>query len=169
MHRKPHKTNTGRIDLDHTAPGMGVSSDGMEAGIPWKVFSTHGIPTAKIYKYATFWVNHFSRFVYFTLHETKRAEELLKSKQGFEDFTAHYGVSISRIWADNGVYIAKIISDNCLLLCCWRSLAERYCQALHRESGLLHLHHSSSCNDEMATNCYLIYVALCTVSHGKFS
>jgi hypothetical protein len=41
--------NTGYIDLGCTAPGMGVSSDGMEAGIPGKVFSTHRTPTTKPY------------------------------------------------------------------------------------------------------------------------
>jgi len=88
MHRKTHKTNTGHIGSEHTAPGMGVSSDGMEAGIPGKIFSTHGTPTSKSYKYATFWIDHYSKFVYVTMHETKCAEELLKSKLEFEDFAS---------------------------------------------------------------------------------
>jgi len=71
MHRKQHKTNTGHIGHDHMAPGMGVSSDGMEAGVPGKMFSTHGTPTTRTYKYATFWIDHYSKFVYVTLHESK--------------------------------------------------------------------------------------------------
>jgi hypothetical protein len=113
MHRKSHKTNTGHIGANHTAPGMGVSSDGMKAGIPGKVFSTHGTPTTKTYRYATFWIDHFSKFVYITLHDSKRAEDLLKSKLEFEEFAARYGVNISHIRADNGAYTAKILADDC--------------------------------------------------------
>jgi len=113
MHKKSHKTNTGHIGAEHTTPGMGVSSDGMEAGVPGQVFSTHGTPTNKTYKYSTFWIDHYSKFVYVTMHATKRAEDLLQSKLEFEDFASRYGVSISHIRADNGAYTAKILDHDC--------------------------------------------------------
>jgi len=48
------------------------------------------------------------------MHESKKAEELLRSKHEFKDFAATYGVSIKNIRADNGVYTAKMIFDSCL-------------------------------------------------------
>jgi hypothetical protein len=113
-HRKTHKGNTGNISADHTKPGQGVSSDGMEAGTPGRVMTTHGIPLTKKYRYCSFWIDHFSKFVYVTMHESKKAEELLRSKQEFEAFAARHGITISNIRADNGVYTAKLFQDDCL-------------------------------------------------------
>jgi hypothetical protein len=113
-HRRTHASDSGHISAQHTAPGDGVSSDGMEAGVPGRVMTTGGSPSIKKLKYCTFWIDHYSQFVYVTMHESKKAEELLRSKHEFEDFSARYGVSIKNIRADNGVYTAKIIHDSCL-------------------------------------------------------
>jgi hypothetical protein len=87
-HRKTHKSNTGSISSEHDRPGQGVSSDGLEAGTPGKVMTTHGLPSTKRYRYCSFWIDHYSRFVYVTMHDSKKAEELLKSKLEFEAFAA---------------------------------------------------------------------------------
>ena len=50
---------------------------------------------------------------YVTFHESKRAEELIRSKLEFEDFASCYQVKIKNIWADNEVYIAKPFQDSC--------------------------------------------------------
>ncbi len=112
-HKRSHKADVGHISAQHSAPGDGVSSDGMEAGCPGRMMTTHGLPSSRRYKYVSFWIDHFSRFVYVTMHETKRAEELLKSKIKFEEYSARFGVHIKNIRADNGVYTAKIIQDSC--------------------------------------------------------
>jgi hypothetical protein len=60
----------------------------------------------------TFWVDHYSQFVYLTIHENKKAEELLQSKLEFEEFALKHGVNIKKIRADNRVYTAKNIQDS---------------------------------------------------------
>jgi hypothetical protein len=47
------------------------------------------------------------------MHETKKAEELLRSKLEFEEYAAHFGINIKNIRADNGVYTANIIQESC--------------------------------------------------------
>jgi hypothetical protein len=113
-HKRTHKTDTGHIAKHHHAPGEGVSSDGMEAGCPGRLLTTHGLPSTRRYKYCSFWIDHFSQFVYVTMHETKRAEELLRSKLEFEEYAAKFGINIKNIRADNGVCTAKVIQESCL-------------------------------------------------------
>ncbi len=150
-HRKTHKSNTGSISADHTKPGQGVSSDGMEAGTPGKVMTTHGLPSTKKYRYCSFWIDHFSRFVYVTMHESKKAEELLRSKQEFEAFAAQHGMTISNIRADNGVYTAKLYQDDCakkqqcLTFCAvgahWQNgIAERFIGSIVQRARTILLH-----------------------------
>ena len=113
-HKKSHLADVGSITNTHLAPGDGCSTDGMEAGTPGRIFSTSGSPSPRRYKYVTFWVDHYSRYVHITMHETKKAEELLGSKNDFEDFASRHGVRIKNIRADNGVYTAKTIQASCL-------------------------------------------------------
>jgi hypothetical protein len=96
-HKRSHKSDTGKIAKNVKAPGDGVSSDGMEAGCPERVMTTHGLPTTKKFHYCSFWVDHYSQFIYVTMHETKRAEELVRSKHEFEDFASRYNVKIKNI------------------------------------------------------------------------
>jgi hypothetical protein len=112
-HKRSHKSDTGHISANHLAPGDGVSSDGMEAGCPGRMMMTHGLPLSWRYKNVSFWKDHFSQFVYVTMHETKKVEELLRSKLEFEEYSAHFSINIKNIRADNGVYTAKIIQDSC--------------------------------------------------------
>jgi len=112
-HRRSHAADTGHIGRLHSEPGTGVSSDGMEAGVPGRMMTTGGSPSSKTVKYCTFWIDHHSHFMYVTMHDSKRAEELLSPKHKFEDFATRFGVSIKNIRADNGVYTAKIIHDSC--------------------------------------------------------
>jgi hypothetical protein len=113
-HKRTHKTDTGHIGKHHQAPGDGVSSDGMEAGSPGRMLTTHGLPSTRRLKYCSFWVDYYSQFVYVTMHESKRAEELLRSKLEFEEYAARFGINIKNIRADNGVYTAKVIKDSCM-------------------------------------------------------
>ncbi len=113
-HKRSHKSDTGHIAKHHLAPGEGVSSNGMEAGCPGRPMTTNGLPATRQYKYVSFWIDHYSQFVYITMHEIKKAEELLRSKHEFEEFAAKFGVNIKNIRADNGIYTAKIIQDACM-------------------------------------------------------
>jgi hypothetical protein len=86
--RKPHKAHLGHIGKHHEGPGQGVSSDGMEAGVPGRPFTTKGLPSKKRLRYVSFWIDHYSKFVYASFHETKASNELLSSKAEFESFAA---------------------------------------------------------------------------------
>jgi hypothetical protein len=48
---RSHKSHVGHISANHHRPGDGVSSDGMEAGTPGRIFTTKGSPTTKRYKF----------------------------------------------------------------------------------------------------------------------
>jgi len=150
-HKKPHLADVGSISKDHLAPGDGVSTDGMEAGTPGRVFSSSGLPSPRKYRYATFWVDHYSRYVHVTMHETKKAEELLRSKADFEAFAARFNVKIKNIRADNGVYTARTIQTSCLVeqqtlsFCAvgahWQNgLAERFIGTIVQRARTLLLH-----------------------------
>jgi hypothetical protein len=66
-HKRSYKRNIGKISDGHTAPGQGVSSDGMEAGCPGHVMTTHGLPSTKKFCFVSFWIDHNSHF-HFSTH-----------------------------------------------------------------------------------------------------
>jgi hypothetical protein len=90
-----------RLGGGHTKAGQGVSSDGLEAGNPGRPLMTKGQPSN------VRWVDHMTSFIYVTFHRSKAVNELLKSKQEFEQYAAMYNVKIKTIWADKGVYTAQ--------------------------------------------------------------
>jgi hypothetical protein len=160
-HKRSHKSDTGKIAKNAKAPGDGVSSNGMEAGCPGKVMTTHGIPTTKKFRYCSFWVDHYSQFVYVTMHETKCAEELVRSKHEFEDFVSRYNIKIKNIRADNGVYTAKLFQESCTkhqqsltFLCRWGTLAEWNRRAIYWEHNTTCPNHSTPCDVSLATICH---------------
>ncbi|MFN9981848.1 MAG: hypothetical protein ACK53Y_18125, partial [bacterium] len=103
-HRKSHERTTNAIAGPCTAPGQGVSADQLEAGCPGRIPTTKGLPTLKRYKYCNLWIDHYSRFVYPTFHDSKHASELVASKREFQAYAARFQVTIRKIRADNGVY-----------------------------------------------------------------
>ncbi len=72
---RTHKSHTGHISSSHNWPGARVSSDGMKAGIPGRPVTTQGSPSTLHLKYVSFWVDHYSHYVYATFHPTKAAHE----------------------------------------------------------------------------------------------
>ena len=111
--RQSHTKHTGSITSKDTAPGHGVSADQMEATIPGLLPTNKGAPTNRRYLYCNFWVDHYSDFTFVTMHETKQAAELLKSKQEFETFAARYNIQIKAYRADNGAYAASTFRIAC--------------------------------------------------------
>jgi len=86
------------------------------------------------------------------------AEELLGSKNDFEDFAARFGVRIKSTHADNGVYTAKTIQTSCLnnqqnLSFCaigahWQNgIAERFIGTIVQQAQTLLLHAMSKWPD----------------------
>jgi hypothetical protein len=92
-----HKADKGSITAQHLYPGAGVSADQLEAGCPGRLPTTRGLPTTKHYKYCNVWIDHFSRYIYPTFHDSKEASEMVSSKKEFQAFAARYSVKIKAI------------------------------------------------------------------------
>jgi len=76
--RRPHNKATGGITANASHPGEGVSADQLEAGCPGRIPTTKGLPTTKRYRYCNLWIDHATRFVFPTFHETKHANSILE-------------------------------------------------------------------------------------------
>jgi hypothetical protein len=150
-HRKNHAKMTQLIAATCTYPGQGVSADQLEAGYPGKIPTTRGLPTHKRYKFCNIGVDHYSRYVFPTFHETKHASELIASKRSFDTFTAKYNIRIEKIRADNGVYLSAPFQFACdvdnqgLSFCAigghWQnSVAERHIGVITETARTLLLH-----------------------------
>jgi hypothetical protein len=112
-HQKQHASDKGSITKDHVKPSDGVSADQMEANYPGKLLTTKGLPTHKHYKYCNLWVDHYSRYIFPTFHETKDAKEMIQSKLDFQTFAARQNIKTKSIRADNGVYASTIFQADC--------------------------------------------------------
>ena len=89
-----------------TRPGQVVSVDQLVSPTPGFIAQMTGILTTKRYKYATVYVDHFSKFSYLYLQKTGTAEETVEGKQAFERYAAENGVKIEHYHADNGIFRA---------------------------------------------------------------
>jgi hypothetical protein len=93
-HQKSHKSNIGLIACGHTKPGQGVSSDDLEANTPGWSLTTKGQPSTTHYKYASFWVDHMSSFIYVTFHSSKAVKQ--QQNLNFCPVGAHWQNSIAK-------------------------------------------------------------------------
>ena len=66
-----------------TRPGQVVSLDRLVSPTPGLIAHMTGILTKKHYKYATVFVDQYSRLSYLLLPKTATVEETLNAKQGF--------------------------------------------------------------------------------------
>ena len=149
--RRSHTKCTSPIDAQHTKPGNGVSADQLEAGCPGIVPTNKGSPISTKYHFCNIWIDHYSRYIFLTMHQRKDAKEMLSSKQSYEAFCRKHGVTIKRIRADNGVYASQAFEASCdsqsqqLTLCGvgshWQNgIAERCIGALQAAARTILLH-----------------------------
>ena len=90
-----------------TKPGQVVSVDQLVSPTPGLVAQMTGKLTTKRYKYATVYVDQFTRLGYVYLQKTATAEETLLGKAAFEKYAANKGVEIKAYHADNGIFRAN--------------------------------------------------------------
>jgi hypothetical protein len=86
-----------------TKPGDCVSIDQLESNTPGPIAQLKGNPTAKRYKAATIFVDHYTSGLSFVhLQTSTSAEETVEAKDAFERYAASHGVKILHYHADNG-------------------------------------------------------------------
>lgn len=93
-----------------TAPGECVSVDQMESTNAGFFGQAKGRLTKQRYKYATVFVDHFSRYTYVHLQQQLTGEETVKAKEAFELHMKTLGVTVRHYHADNGRF-----ADNAFL------------------------------------------------------
>ena len=63
--------------------------------------------TTHRYKYATIFVDHFSRVQFIHLHRSNSSAEIVQAKQAFERFAHDHGVNVKQYHCDNGRFADK--------------------------------------------------------------
>ena len=96
-----------------TRPGHVVSVDQLVSPTPGLIAQMTGFLTTKRYKYATVYVDQFSKLGFVYLQKTASAEETVESKRAFESFARRHNVSVANYLADNGIFKANLWVETC--------------------------------------------------------
>ena len=103
--KKPWRTkSTGNINPvpSITKPGDCISVDQLESRTPGFIAQLKGKLTNKRYRYATIFVNHYSRFGYVHLMTDITSEATVAAKKAFEAYCTTHNVQVKHYHADNG-------------------------------------------------------------------
>ena len=73
-----------------------------------------GILTRKCYRYTAVYVDNFSGFSYLHFYSTQDVQETLQSKNSFEQIAKQHGVTVSFYHADNGIFRANKLVQDCI-------------------------------------------------------
>jgi len=102
-------------DAKPTKPGQVVSVDQLVSPTPGLIAQMTGFLTTKRYRYATVYVDQFSRLGFVYLQKTASAEETVEGKRAFEAYSHRHGVKVENYHADNGIFKAYKWVDACRL------------------------------------------------------
>ena len=94
-------------------PGQIVSVDQLVSPTPGLIAQITGFLTTKRYKYATVYVDQYTRYGYVYLQKTASAEETVEGKKAFEAMARRQGIRIENYHADNGIFKAHIWVEAC--------------------------------------------------------
>ena len=72
-----------------------------------------GFLTTKRYKFATVFVDQYSRLGYIHLQKTATAEETIEGKKAFESYARRHGITVQNYLADNGIFKANQWVSEC--------------------------------------------------------
>jgi hypothetical protein len=114
--RRPWRGKTRKNHIDEgipTRPGQIVSVDQLVSPTPGLIAQITGFLTTKRYKYATVYVDQFSRIGYVYLQKTASAEETVEGKKAFERYAKRHGITVENYHADNGIFKARLWTDTC--------------------------------------------------------
>jgi GAG-pre-integrase domain len=99
-----------------TYPCEHISVDQLESPVPGLVGQLKGKPTLARYRFATVFVDSFSRASYVYLQQTSNAAETLEAKKQFESYAKTHNVHIKHYHADNGRFIGTAWQDHAKLM-----------------------------------------------------
>jgi hypothetical protein len=95
-----------------TRPGQCVSVDQMESPTPGFIAQMKGALTKGRYRYATVYVDHYSRSSFVYLQRTLTSAETLESKRAFERYSRHKNITIAHYHADNGRFADNMFRND---------------------------------------------------------
>jgi hypothetical protein len=108
------KTKLAGVEVKKASrPGQVLSVDQMVSPTPGLIAQMTGCLTNKRYKYATVYINQYSRHGFVYLQKTASAEETIKGKIAFEMHAQSHGVRLVHYKADNGILKAHAWVDAC--------------------------------------------------------
>jgi GAG-pre-integrase domain len=109
MTRQPWRTKgeVAPIAPKVSYPGEHVSVNQLESPVPGLVGQLKGKPTLARYRFATVFVDTYSRSPTLYLQQTCNAAEKLLAKKQFESYSKTRNVNIKHYHADNGRFVEK--------------------------------------------------------------
>ena len=96
-----------------THPGQIVSVDQLESTTPGFIAQLKGTLTQQRYKYATVFVDQFSRYTFVYLQKRITSQETVMAKHAFERSAEQRGVKITHYHADNGRFADNAFIQDC--------------------------------------------------------
>jgi hypothetical protein len=116
QHRRPiSSASPGPLDNNHLKPGDCVSCDQLESTSLGLIPVHKGTPTNSSYHAGTLFIDHASRYLYFTPQISTGAIEAVQAKQDFEFHASSFNQTIKRYHSNNGIFNSKLFKDACTL------------------------------------------------------
>jgi len=94
---------------------MCVSGDQLESSMPGLVPTFQGSPATSSYRAGTLFVDHASRYLYFTPHISTGTQEAVAAKHCFELHAMSFNRPIHCYHTDNGIFRSKLFRDSCTI------------------------------------------------------
>ena len=114
MTKKPWRTKGNQRKIrTATIPGECVSVDQLQSSNQGFIAQLKGVLTKRRFKYATVFVDHFSRYKYVHLQSTLTSQDTLAAKRAFEAHCRNHGVTIKQFNADNGRFADNTFINDC--------------------------------------------------------
>ena len=108
-HRRPWRRSKSFSPIQTASkPGDCVSIDQLQSSVPGVIAQNETTQrfrlTQQRFKYATVFVDHFSRLSYVHIHQTTDADDAIAAKNAFEEYAAQRNVFIQHYHCDNGIF-----------------------------------------------------------------
>jgi hypothetical protein len=114
QHRRPISSAlTGPLDSSNLKPGDCVSCNRLESTSPGLIPVHRGTPSNSSYHAGTLFIDHASRYLYFTPHISTGALEAIQAKNNFELHASSFKQTIKKYHSDNVIFNSKQFKDIC--------------------------------------------------------